>query len=204
MEPAQQAQLLDLLKVTLPAVIAIVGTLAGGFLGHRYATHQTRTAKSIDFAERRVRELYSPMVGYIRKVHALSALRKEISDASNAAWWKICEQHPVPFLDHEKYFEPFRATIEYDNNQMYAEILPAYDKMVEVFTQNYWLASTNVQEHYAELCGFVELWHRYKERSIPMETLQELAHTEARLHQLYSLLESELLELRTVVAYKEA
>ncbi|WP_310610975.1 hypothetical protein [Limnohabitans sp.] len=200
MELSAQLQLIDLIRVTAPSIVAVLGTLAGGFLGHRYASIQTRTAKAIEFKQQRLREFYSPMVGHLHRVRALSNLRVEISTASDVAWQKICERQPMPFLDHEKYFAPFKAAIEYDNTQLYAEILPTYDKMVETFTSNYWLASSAVQSHYSELCRFVELWHRYKGQSIPMETLEELEHTEVRLQPLYELLESELSSIRSEVA----
>jgi hypothetical protein len=160
MEPALQTQLVEAVKVSLPSAIAVLGTLAGGWLGHSYAKAQARAAKAIEFVERRVTEFYSPMVGCIHRLRALSSLRVEISKAGDAAWKEICDQNPVPFLDHEKYFAPFKAVIEYDNSQLYEEILPVYDRMVKLFTDNYWLASKAVQEHYGELCRFVELWHR--------------------------------------------
>jgi hypothetical protein len=203
MDPALQSQLIELAKVTGPAAIAVLGTLSGGFVGHSYAKAQARTSKSIEFVERRIVEFYSPMVGCLKKVRALSGLRLEISEAASVAWRKICESHAKPFLDHERYFEPFKAVIEYNNNQLYEQILPTYDRMVELFTQNYWLASAEVQDQYAELCRFVELWHRFKARSIPGEVIEEIGHDEQRLEPLYKLIQSELAELRAIVAYKQ-
>ncbi len=145
MDIALQSQLIELFKIAAPASIAVFGTLAGGFVAHRYVNVQARTTKSIEFVERRIREFYSPMVGCFKKIRALSGLSNEISEAGNVAWQKICESQPKPFLNHDQYFEPFKAVIEYDNNQLYEQILPTYDQMVEIFTQNYWLASPPIQ-----------------------------------------------------------
>ncbi len=204
MDPAAQAQLIELAKFAVPAAIAVVGTLGGGYLGHRYAKEQARATKALEFIERRIREFYSPMVGSIKRVRALSNLRLEISKAGEVAWQKICDNAPKPFLDHDKQFEPFKAIIDYDNSQLYDEILPAYDRMVSVFTENYWLADDDVRRYYGELRRFVELWHRFKARSLPYEVLKEIEHSEERLKPMYELLEKRLAELTAVVAHKDA
>jgi hypothetical protein len=199
-----ELQYIELAKVLGPAAIAVLGTLAGGFVGHKYAKVQTRTSKSIEFTERRIREFYSPMVGCLQRVRALADLRSEISAGASTAWKKICDEHSRPFVDHEEYFAPFKAAIEFDNQQIYEEILPTYNQMVQIFTDNFWLASGAVQSEYAELCRFVELWNRYRDRTIPMEVLDEIGHSESRLSRLYTLLESDLKNLRDIISYKKS
>jgi hypothetical protein len=167
-------KLLEISKITLPPVVAVLGTLGATLIAHRHVKHQARAAKALDFTERRVREFYSPMVGSIKRIRALSELRVEMSSAANAAWHQICERSPKRFLEHEKAFRPFKAIIDYENEQLYTEILPAYDRMVAIFTEHYWLADPETQEHYGPLCRFVEIWHRHKVTAIPFEVLVEL------------------------------
>lgn len=204
MDPSSMKELINLGKITLPALITLVGILGGGYLGHRYAQDQAKATKGLDFLERRVREFYSPMVGCIQRLRALGEMRLEISRASNSAWGKICERAPKPFLDHEKHFEPFRKIIEYDNSQLYEDILPTYDRMVAIFTDSYWLADDVTRPYYGEFCRFVEIWHRYKAESLPYEVMQEIQHSEERLHPLYSALEATLRALTEKLAHRRS
>ncbi len=72
--------------------------------------------------------------------------------------------------------------------------------MVAIFTEHYWLADTETQQHYGPLCRFVEIWHRYKARAIPREVLLELKHTDEVLHPFYATLERKLAEYTDLVA----
>jgi len=204
MEPAVQSALIDLARLVLAALIAVCGTLGGGYLGHQYAKDQARASKALDFIERRVTEFYSPMVGCIKKIRALSELRVELSKAADAAWREICDSAPKPFLDHDKRFEPFKGIVGYENAQLYRDILPAYERMVAIFTDQFWLADDEVRRYYAELCRFVELWQRFKADVLPYEVLVRLEHSEERLKPLYAALEQRLAELTAVLAHKKA
>jgi len=149
-------------------------------------------AREYNFAVRQLEEFYAPMIGCLRKIRANSDLRVEINKASDIAWRQICEEHPRPFLDHEKYFGPFQKSIEYNNKQLRDEIIPLYDRMLTVFTEKYWLANASTRQWYPELVTFVELWHRWLDSSIPAEVIQEMSHTEERLKPFYLDLESQL------------
>jgi hypothetical protein len=197
-----QSALIDLAGLVLPTLIAVSATLGGVWLGHRYAKEQARASKALDFIERRITQFYSPMVGCIKRIRALSELRVEVSRAGHAAWAEICDTAPKPFLDHDKRFEPFQGIIGYENAQLYKDILPAYERMVTIFTDHYWLADDEVRRYYAELCRFVELWLRFKANVLPYEVLVRIEHSEERLRPLYVALEERLAELTAVVAHK--
>jgi hypothetical protein len=154
MDPTVQAQLIDLAKLVLPVLIAVCGTLGGGYLGHRYAKVQSRHSKALDFIERRVTEFYSPMVGCIKSIRALSELRVEVSNAAEAAWHEICARAPTPFLNHDKHFEPFKGIVGYENEQLYRDILPTYERMIQIFIDHYWLADDEARKYYPELVRF--------------------------------------------------
>jgi hypothetical protein len=203
-DQATQRELIELGKITLPAVITLVGVLGGGYLAHRYARQQARSAKALDFLERRVREFYSPMLGCIRRVKALGELRVEMSQAASAAWREVCERAPKPFLGHETAFKPFEAIIDYENDQLSKDILPAYDRMVTVFTDNYWLADDDTRQHYVDLCRYVEIWHRFKAAAIPRDVLVKVEHSEERLQPLYKTVERKLAEYTQVLADKKS
>ena len=161
---------------------------------------QERQTRRLDFVERQLREFYSPMLGCLRKIHANKELRLALSKASDPAWRKIVAQHPAPFVDHEKYFEPFKRSIMYNNKDFREEIIPLYDQMVSMFTQNFWLAESTTRKWYSELYGFVDLWHRWLDESIPAEVIEEMDHTEERLETFYQDLEHQLEGLRKELA----
>lgn len=159
---------------------------------------ETREQKNrqLAFVERQLEEFYSPMIGCLRKIRAKSQLRYEIDKVSETAWHNICERHPKPFLDHEKYFEPFQKTIEYNNKQLSEEIIPLYDQMVLIFTEKYSLANSSTRKWYSELSNFVELWHRWLDKSIPAEVIEDMSHSEERLKPFYDDLESQIENLQ--------
>jgi hypothetical protein len=157
-------------------------------------------ARQLSYVERQLEEFYSPMVGCLRKIKAKSNLRYEISQISDIAWREICEARPQPFLDHEKYFEPFHKTIEYDNKQLQDEIIPLYDQMLTIFTQKYWLAYPSTRQWYPQLTTFVELWNRWLNHSIPVEVIKKMDHSEVNLQPFYDDLEKQLNELHKKLA----
>jgi hypothetical protein len=159
---------------------------------HRTIQNEARTMK---FVERQLEEFYSPMMGCLRKTQAKSLLRLEINNASDAAWRKICEEHPKPFLDHEEYFKPFMKSINYDNEELRREIMPLYDEMITIFTDKYWLANPSTRRWFPELSAFVGLWHRWLDKSIPAEVIKEIGHSEDQLNPFYEDLEVQIDEL---------
>lgn len=126
----------------------------------------------------------------------------EISKASNEAWHDICNRHPHPFLDSDKYFEPFEKSIEYDNKKFRDEIIPTYDKMLSIFTDNFGLANPSTQKWYSEFNKFVELWHRWLDKSIPREAIEKIDYKEDKLHPFYEDLENQLEKLKKDLAFK--
>jgi hypothetical protein len=147
-------------------------------------------ARQIRFIERQLEEFYSPMMGCLRKIQAKSLLRLEIDKVSDIAWKEICKRHPKPFLDHEKYFDPFMKAIRYNNKELREEIIPLYDEMLSIFTEKYWLANPSTRKWFSELSAFVDLWHRWLDESIPADVVREIGHNEDQLKPFYEDLES--------------
>ena len=134
--------LVDVVKWTL----APICTLLAGYIGVRYGLKQIRIQKRIDFIERQLRELYSPLLAYQKEIRAKSELRLRISKAAEEAWKEVCKRNPKPFVNHEKKFEPYNKIIEYDNKQLKNELLPLYRKMLSTFRDNYWLAESETRK----------------------------------------------------------
>ncbi len=190
----------DFAKIATPAIM----TLLAAWLAYRFANRQAKHTKALEFNAKQVAELYSPMIGCIRNIRAHSELRVELSGAADGAWRKICELAPHPFFDHEKHFEPFNRLIEYDNVKWREELFPLYQKMLSIFTDNYWLAEESTQQYYPELCRFIEVWNRWINEALPREVLMEINHTEDRLKDFYADLERHMKRLRESIAMSKS
>lgn len=188
--------IVDLAKIVIPSAI----TLLAGYLAYRFANRQSRYRKYLEFKERQVTSFYSPMIGCLKSIRAHSELRSDLSKAAGTAWDNICKNAPHPFLDHEERFVPFKKLIEYDNKKLREEILPFYDKMLKIFTDNYWLAEESTKAHYSELCRYIEIWNRWLDRSLPSEVLQEIEHDEERLKPFYKDLDVQLSNLLKIIS----
>ncbi len=66
--------LVNLLKIVLPSLFIL---LAGYFV-YRYGIRQMRSQKRLEYVERQLREFYSPMIGYLKRIKPKSELRFEI------------------------------------------------------------------------------------------------------------------------------
>jgi hypothetical protein len=183
---------IDLLKWAL----APTCTLLAGYIGVIYGLKQVRIQKILDFKERQLKEFYSPLLGYHKEIRAKSELTIRVAKAANEAWQEVCERSPKPFLNSEKEYESYKKIIEYDNKQLWDELIPLYHKMLLTFRENYWLAEQETRKYYSELCDFVELWERWKTKSIPAEVIKKLEHTEDKLKSFYQDLENQLDILR--------
>jgi len=179
-------------KVIIPSVI----TFATVYLAYRFAVNQARTKRNTDLIEKQLLEFYSPIWGCIKRIHAQGELRAEISQASNTAWQKLCERSPKPFLKHDEEFKPYQKLIEYDNEQLTSEVIPLYDKALEIFTTQFWLSEESTRQYYEEFYRFVEIWHRYLNRSLPMDVLKEIEHGEEKLKPFYNDIEANIMELK--------
>jgi hypothetical protein len=98
--------------------------------------------------------------------------------------------------DYEERFAPFKKIIEYDNRQFKEELFPLYRKMLDAFTDNYWLADTDTRAYYQEFLEFVEIWERFLADSLPHEVLEKLEHAEQAILLFYDHLEARLDQLR--------
>ena len=193
--------MLNNIDVPVASQILLTGLVSAVFTGilvfafqkvfERWIQRAIQTeARQIRFIERQLEEFYSPMMGCLRKIQAKSLLRLEIGKVSHVAWKEICKRHPDPFLDHEKYFEPFMKAIRYNNKELREEIIPLYDEMLSIFTEKYWLANPSTRKWFSELSAFVGLWHRWLDESIPADVVREIGHNEDQLKPFYEDLES--------------
>jgi hypothetical protein len=195
--------LIDFGKIAVPSLITLIAVVLGARVGYRFSLRRFKLEKRLEFINQQVTEFYSPLVGCRMRIRASSELRVELSAGCNTAWRKICDEQHTPFLDHEKYFEPFKKQIEDENQRFPKYLLPLYDQMVDVFTKKYWLAEDSTKDFYKQFCRYVELWHRYYDDVIPPRVLEEVKLEEKDLLPFYEDLERNLKSLREELALRE-
>jgi hypothetical protein len=191
--------MIDLAIVIIPTIV----TLLAGYLGYRYGLAHLRREKYYEFLEKQLKEFYSPMLGYLEEIRAKSNVRYEIFKATDPVWKKIVSENPIPFLDSDKYFEPFKKQIFYDNKQLREELIPLYRRMCKVFSKNIGIVNQSTRKWYYELTRFVEIWERWLADSIPVEVIIEIEHKEERLFPFYKDLENNMSELLRKLASKK-
>lgn len=185
---------MNTLTIVLPALL----TFLAGLVGVRIGLRQIRLQKEYDFIEKQLKELYSPLVGLRQSIRAKSGLRAKLSNLTNEAWLEICERYKDhPQWNHDKAFGPFSRLIDYDNKQFHTELIPQYEDMLRLLRDNMWLAEPATRNWFPELLIFVEIWHRWLDKSLPVEVLQKIDHSESRLDGFYKHIEETLDHLRS-------
>lgn len=186
LSPESWTRGLDVVQLLVNAAVGMGAALIGVRVGLR----QTKEAKRLDFIEVQLRDLYSPLLGRLRRIRASSALRVELADAANQAWIEVQERDSKDWRGdraaHEAAFRPYAGLIDRDNRVLRDTLVPLYVEMREVFTKNFWLASSETQRHYAEFCRFVEIWEASLAAEIPGDVSRRVQHAESRLDGFYA------------------
>jgi len=184
-------QIWKILIYIAPILSGLIGVFVGAWLSRR----QSQEQRKLDFYEKQLRELYSPLVGVRKEIQILSEFRLAGEEASQKWWQKVCERskhikdmdRSVKFYDEEG--EKITTQNEYENKQLVEKIIPAYRQMVNILKNNYWLAEEQTKDHFPTLVKFVEVWERYLSRSHPMDVIKEINVSENELMPLYKDIE---------------
>jgi len=180
---------------------ALVGGLIVYVFGIRKLSIELRNA----FIQKQMSEFYSPIAGYRKRIRAKSEVRGKVSTAANEAWKELCAPYSEakqPMLHHEELYAPFGKIIEYDNKQLREELMPLYRKILDLFTEKYWLADEGTRAYYQDFLEFVEIWERYLAEALPGEVIRKLEHSEENVLPLYEHVERRLSALQEEINAK--
>lgn len=185
------------MSLAVPAIAGLSGVVVGAWLTARRERHQRRLA----FIQDQLARFYSPMLGLRNEIHTDATLRQKIQDEASAAWQQICAAtESLQINERQRVFKDrwpeFERAIEFDNERLRKESLPAYRKMVALFRDGYWLAEPSTREHYASIVEYVDIWERWVDMSLPREVLIRLDHTEEKLKPFYDHIQTTHDELR--------
>ncbi|WP_079419678.1 hypothetical protein [Thiomonas intermedia] len=177
-------------SIAIPAISALAGVVIGALL----TSGRERKQHKLAFLEKQLSTFYSPMLGLRNEIKTHGAFRSRVQNEANAAWVQLCKESENLSIEarlritNERGPE-FTRIIEYDNNKLHEELLPAYRKMVELFRECYWLAEPETRAFYGDLLEFVEVWNRWIDKALPVEVLKRLEHGEDKLGPFYEHVE---------------
>lgn len=180
---------------------ALVGGLVVYVFGIRKLSIELRSA----FIQKQMSEFYSPIAGCRKRIRAKSEVREKVSSSAHEAWKELCAPYTEakqPMHNHAEQYEPYGKIIEYDNNQLREELMPLYRKMLDLFTEKYWLADEDTRAYYQDFLEFVEIWERYLARALPGDVIQKLGHSEENVLPFYEHVERKLSALQEEVNAK--
>jgi hypothetical protein len=194
----------DFATVALPLISAASG-LGGVFLGAWLSGRNEQRRRRIDFVEKPLQELYSPLLGLRKHVSALSELRVRVATEAGGVWAELCAEaraqggaEALKKLTAER-SASFNAIVEHENFQWRNELFPCYKQMLQIFREKFWLAESSTREQFQKLIVYIELWDRSLNETIPGEVVARLGVREAELMPLYEDLEQTFRNLRAKI-----
>jgi hypothetical protein len=186
----------------IAAAVAAVVSLIVAYLNSLLTQWRDQAAKRLVFTEKQLAEFYSPLLGLRAEIRARSELRENLQQGAQNLWPTLVEQaqqlggvEAMQALQRERYPD-FERLIEWDNNNFYTTLLPAYRKMIDVFREGLWLADPETRPYLSELIEFVEVWERFIDKSLPKEIPHQIGHREANLNPFYEHIEAKHTQLR--------
>ena len=186
-------------------LLQFLSALVGGLVVYVFGIRKLSIELRNSFIQKQMSEFYSPIAGCRKRIRAKSEVRGKVSAAASEAWTELCAPYSEakqPMLNHEELYTPYGKIIEYDNNQLREELMPLYRKMLDIFTEKYWLADEDTRAYYQEFLEFVEIWERYLAESLPRGVIRKLGHTEENVLPFYEHIERKLSALQEEINAK--
>lgn len=186
-------------------LLQFVSALVGGLIVYVFGIRKLSIELRNTFVQKQMSEFYSPLAGCRKRIRAKSEVREKVSSVANEAWKDLCARYMAakqPMHDHEEQYAPYGRIIDYDNDQLREELIPLYRKMLDVFTEKYWLADEDTRAYYQDFLEFVEIWERYLAEALPRDVLVKLGHTEENVLPFYDHVEQKLSALQNEINAK--
>ena len=187
----------------LPSGVSVLSGFGGVWLGIWSADRREIVKRRHDFLLRQLVEFYAPMLGIRREIRALSELRHTMEEKLHEAWAeKVAKAEKGMGVSRRaaEGFAEYKAAIQYDNEVFESKIMDGYRAMLKFFREKLAICSADTQAYYPELVLFVDVWERHLQKTIPIEVVKKLGHSEEKLKPFYSHIEARFSELQTKIA----
>lgn len=173
------ANLLSVARMQLILALAPIIGFVGVLVGVWFSARNERVRRQMEFVTRQLHELYSPLLGIRTEILALSELRLRLEHAANAAWRKLCDEASMRGGAEElKRLTETRSPeiskdIDYINQQFETKLLPAYERMLSLMRDNFFLAEESTRSHFPKLVEYVELCAAFLTRQLCEKSAQQ-------------------------------
>jgi hypothetical protein len=173
----------------ISAAAGLLGVVIGGLV----TSHSQKVVRRIARKREQLEKFYSPLIGMRDEIRSKSDLRTNLHSAANVAWQKQFQTTEFGFekkMISDMLKDKFDRLLEYSEEQLKRDLVPTYERMLNLYTANIWLAEPSTLKFHFVLTEFVEIWKRYLNGSLPMEVLTEIEHSEENLKPFYADLQS--------------
>jgi hypothetical protein len=188
------------ISTAVPAIAGLCGVAVGALLTSR----REKIGRRHKFLSEQLTDFYSPLLSLRKEIETIGKVRVKISSTAGKVWHEMCERYEGNPTELQKLTEQkgekFDKIIDYDNEYLETETIPAYHKMIEIFRKNIHLAEPSTAKHYSALIEFVNIWDRFLAKSLPGEVIRALDHSEQSLYPLYDDLKCQHEKLRAKLA----
>lgn len=174
------------------ALVTGAAGLIGVGLGGGLALLNQRRQRADERIQQQLNEFYAPFLGVHMLIRAKSEFRLKLSGILGEAWPRLfanARAQGDPSLLKEtadKHWPAFEKAQDYANHVQQHEIIPLYNKMVQLFTDKMPFTEPSTRQYFGELVEFVEIWNRFYADVLPKETLSLLDHREDKVKPLYA------------------
>ncbi len=129
----------------IAASAGLLGVSIGGWIT---ATNQKRERRNARIRQQ-LDGFYSPMLGMHAEIDAKSRLRLELHSVSRRVWENLFVGYDAETKARirDERWGAFQKVLEYSDDQLRAELVPLYEKMLEHFSTNMWLAEPSTIGH---------------------------------------------------------
>lgn len=175
----------------LSAVISAAAGLFGVGMGGAIALFNQRRQRADERIQQQLTEFYAPFLGIRMLILAKSEFRVKLSGVLDTAWQQPLARARAqgdPGLLREtadSNWPAFESAQQYSDRVLRDEIVPLYNKMVNLFTDKMWLTEPSTRRHFQTLVEYVEIWNRYFADAIPKQATPLLDHREDKVKPLY-------------------
>jgi hypothetical protein len=127
---------IELLKWGISVVVPVISGLIGVFVGAILTSKREGIKRKHKFIEKQLSEFYSPLLAIRRSLKATGELRLKISNTADNEWRKLCarfEGQPDELVKlSDTRGKAFHKIIDYNNEKLITEDIPAYHNMVDI------------------------------------------------------------------------
>jgi hypothetical protein len=199
-----EANQLEIIKWGISIAVPVISGLLGVFVGALLTARRENIKRKHEFIKKQLNDFYSPLLAIRKNLEVTGELRLKISNAADSEWRKLCAKYEGQPEELRKLSETrgkaFEKIIDYNNEKLKNEDIPAYHKMIDIVQNNMWLAEPSTIDHFPELISFVDIWDRFMSEALPREVVNAVGHSEKAVYPFYNDLQKRHDELRAILS----